>query len=319
MTSSLICASHSPLLYCYAKQPRDWSALQLAYEKRIKAVKEFDPDLVIAFGSDHFNGFFLKLMPSFCIGINATATDDIGGFPGKLDVPSETAINVTNFLRKNDIDPATSTDMKIDHAFSQTIHTMCGSLTAKPVIPIFINCICEPFVPFRRSRLMGEAIGNYIKSSKKRILLLASGGMSHHPRRYYPEIDHGPKEVNAWQKSGGSGDSSLSPKQWIKRLEKMHHEGAEMIARGERTAVDMRLNEEADMRFIKVLTSFNLDDFDDWDQSQLVQEAGIGSMELHTWIAATAAHKIAGGSKPKLDFYSVAPEIGIAAGILHGD
>ena len=143
--------------------------------------------------------------------------------------------------------------------------------------------------------------------------------MSHHPRRYYPEIDHGPKEVNAWQKSGGSGDSSLSPKQWIKRLEKMHHEGAEMIARGERTAVDMRLNEEADMRFIKVLTSFNLDDFDDWDQSQLVQEAGIGSMELHTWIAATAAHKIAGGSKPKLDFYLVAPEIGIAAGILHGD
>ena len=50
MTSSLICASHSPLLYCYAKQPRDWSALQLAYEKRIKAVKKFDPDLVIAFG-----------------------------------------------------------------------------------------------------------------------------------------------------------------------------------------------------------------------------------------------------------------------------
>ena len=62
-----------------------------------------------------------------------------------------------------------------------------------------------------------------------------------------------------------------------------------------------------------------LDDFDTWDQTKLIEEAGIGSMELHTWIAAAAAHKAAGGDKPKLDFYSVAPEIGIAAGIVHGD
>ena len=52
-----------------------------------------------------------------------------------------------------------------------------------------------------------------------------------------------------------------------------------------------------------------------WDQTKLIEEAGIGSMELHTWIAAAAAHKAAGGEKArKLDFYSVAPEIGIAAG-----
>ena len=105
---------------------------------------------------------------------------------------------------------------------------------------------------------MGEAIGNYAKLSNKRVLLLASGGMSHHPRRYYPEINDGPEEVSAWQNSGGEDDSSLSSEEWISRLEEMHHEGAEMIVKGERTAADMRLNEKSDKRFLKILSDFDM-------------------------------------------------------------
>lgn len=317
MTTALLCASHSPLLYCFAKEPDDWAALQAAFEARADAVAEFDPDLVIAFGSDHFNGFFLKLMPAFCVGLNASAVGDIGGFEGSLDVPTETAIDLVRFLRDNDIDPATSTDMTIDHAFSQTIHTMCGGLDNRPTIPVFINCITEPFVPFRRTRMMGEMIGHCAELMGKRVLFLASGGMSHHPRRYYPEIGDGPAEVTAWQLSGGDDPESLSAEEWIDRLEVMHHEGAEMIVRGERTAKDMCLNPESDKRFLDVLTSASLDEFDHWDQNELVAEGGIGSMELHTWIAATAAHQATGGSAPVLDFYAVTPELGIATGIVH--
>jgi 2,3-dihydroxyphenylpropionate 1,2-dioxygenase len=315
--TSLLCASHSPLLYCYAEAPKEWSALQQAFEIRAKAVADFDPDLVIAFGADHFNGFFLKLMPSFCIGLKATAVGDIGGFSGTLDVPSEIAVEAVKFLRAHDVDPATSTDMTIDHAFSQTINNMCGGLDARPTIPVFINCITEPFVPFRRSRMMGEAIGRFAQNTGKRVLLLASGGMSHHPRRYYPEFGAGPAEVTAWQNSGGDDIGSLTHAEWIDRLEVMHHEGAGMIVRGERTAKDMRLNAESDHRFLDVLTRFELAEFDDWDQLELVEEAGIGSMELHTWIAAAAAHKAAGGEAPELDFYAVTPELGIATGIVH--
>ena len=99
----------------------------------------------------------------------------------------------------------------------------------------------------------------------------------------------------------------------------MHHEGAEMIVKGERTAADMRLNEKSDKRFLKILSDFDLNKFDEWNQNELVREAGIGSMELQTWIAAASAHKAAGGKNPVLDFYSVAPEIGIAAGVVHGN
>ena len=315
----MICASHSPLLYCFAKAPDDWEALQAAFKVRQEAAQAFDADLVIAFGADHFNGFFLKLMPAFCVGLKATAVGDIGGFSGALDVPLDIATELVHYIRRNDLDPAVSTDMTIDHAFSQTINNMLGGLDAKPTIPIFINAIAEPFVPFRRTRLLGEAIGRFAAGCGKRVLFLASGGMSHNPRRYYPEPGDGSPEVTAWQMSGGDYPESLSPGQWIDLLEVMHHEGAEMIVRGERTAKDMKLNQEADERFLDVFCGNRLDEFDDWDQQKLVEEAGIGSMELHTWIAAAAAHRAAGGSAPVRDFYTVAPELGIACGIVHAN
>jgi 2,3-dihydroxyphenylpropionate 1,2-dioxygenase len=317
MNTALLCASHSPLLYCFAKEPEQWDELQAAFGARADAVAAFDPELVIAFGSDHFNGFFLKLMPAFCVGLNARAVGDIGGFEGPLQVPTEIAIELTDALRSSDIDPATSTDMCIDHAFSQSIHTLCGGLDRRPTVPVFINCITEPFVPFRRSRLLGDAIGRYALASGKRTLFLASGGMSHHPRRYYPELGDGPDDVTAWQLSGGTDPRSLSAAQWLDRLEEMHHEGAKMIVRGERTAKDMCLNPESDRRFLDVLTGPSLDDFDHWDPRELVATGGIGSMELHTWIAASAAQLAAGGRPPVVDFYAVTPELGIATGIAH--
>lgn len=317
MSTFLTCASHSPLLHCFAKPPADWDQLKTAFDARREAIKEFNPDLVVAFGSDHFNGFFMKMMPSFCVGTSAHATGDIGGYEGDLNVPEADAVSMVEHLRAEDIDPAISFRMTIDHAFSQTIHEMCGSLDAVPVIPVFINCITTPFVPFRRTRLLGESIGRWAKASGKRVLLLGSGGMSHHPTRYYPAKGEGDPDVEAWQLSGGDDPASMSPSQWLERLEVMHHEGAEMIVRGERTAAHMRLNEESDRKFLDVFTTGKLQEFDNWDQYKLVEEGGIGSMELHTWIAAAAAHQSAGGTNPELDFYTVAPELGIACGLVH--
>lgn len=317
MSSALVCASHSPLLYCFDKAPEDWEAIQRGFKEARSFVEKFDPELVFVFGSDHFNGFFLNLMPSFCVGFSAEATADIGGFSGPLDVPADIALAAVEHLQSDGIDPAVSYQMTVDHAFSQTIELMTGSLDAIPIVPIFINCITKPFVPFQRTRLLGESVGRFAKSLNKRVLFLASGGMSHHPRRYYPVFGEADESVSAWQLSGGRLKQSMSSQQWLDRLESMHIEGAKMITRGERTAADMRLNKESDDRFLDVLLAGRFKEFDSWNQDELVEQGGIGSMELQAWIAAAAAHKEHGGSNPSLDLYSVAPEIGIACGIVH--
>lgn len=315
----MICASHSPLMFCYKKEPQRWNELQQAIKTQHDAIRDFDPELVIAFGSDHFNGFFLKMMPSFCVGFKAEALNDIGGFPGQLDVPMPLALELARNLRSQDIDTSVSYAMTVDHAFSQTLHFMLGSVGARPVIPIFINCITDPFVPFNRTRMMGEAVGRFCRSLGRKILILASGGMSHHPTRYYPAMGDGTPEVEAWQISGGEAPGSLTREQWLQRLHDMHHEGAEMIVRGERTAKDMCLSAESDKRFLDAFTANNLDAFDNWQAQELIEAGGIGSMELHTWLAAANAHKECGGNAPQIGFYDVAPEIGIAAGVVYAD
>jgi len=318
MPTALVCASHSPLLYCYDKPPIEWDAIQAGFKESRRFVEDFDPELVFIFGSDHFNGFFLNMMPAFCVGLSAEAAGDIGGFSGNVDVPGDIALQSVDYLRQHGFDPAVSYQMTIDHAFSQTLHLMTGGLDAVPTIPVFINCITKPFVPFERTRALGKVIGEFASTLNKRVLMLASGGMSHHPTRYYPAFGEGEDKVAAWQLTGGKVKQSMSPEEWLDRLEVMHHEGAAMITRGERTAKDMRLNEASDRRFLDVLFHQDLSEFDSWDQDLLVEEGGIGSMELQTWIAALSAHLACGGDRPQLDVYSVAPEIGIACGIVHG-
>ena len=315
--TAMVCASHSPLLHCYDSEPRDFGKLQEAFRSTRQFIEDFDPQLVIAFGSDHFNGFFLNLMPAFCIGTAATATADIGGYPGELDVPSDVAIAAVESARQDGVDVSVSYQMTVDHAFSQTIHEMLGALTNKPVIPVFINCITPPYVPFHRTRMLGEVLGRFAVGLDRRVLFLGSGGMSHHPTRYYPEPGQGEPRVAAWQLTGGTSPESFTRAEWLERLDIMHHEGAKMITRGERTAKHMRLNEASDREFLDHLVTGDLEAFDSWDAPTLIERGGIGSMELHAWIAAASAHRACGGKDPQLDIYTHAPELGIAAGIVH--
>jgi 2,3-dihydroxyphenylpropionate 1,2-dioxygenase len=315
----LLCAVHSPLLYCHARKPERWDDIERVFAERKQAVAAFDPELVVAFGSDHFNGFFLNLMPAFCVGASAQGTADIGGFAGEVLVPKDTAFALVEYLREHDVDAAMSYRMKIDHAFTQLLTRVLNGMATRPILPIFINCITVPFVPFRRTRMLGEAVGRFAAGLGKRVLFLASGGMSHHPTPYYPPYGTGPAPVTAWQRSGGTEVGSLSEPEWLKRLEQLHVEAAEMIVRGERTAADMRLNEVIDRRFLDGLASGNLTAFDTWEPNQTIADAGVGFMELHTWIAATAAHLAAGGRAPVADLYAQTPELGVASGIVHGE
>jgi 2,3-dihydroxyphenylpropionate 1,2-dioxygenase len=318
MNAALLCASHSPLMYCYARAPDCHDAVDRIFAERARAIRVFDPELVFVFGPDHFNGFFMRLMPAFCLGTRCRAVADIGGFGGTLDVPAKTAIECVAHVRRTGVDLAVSYDMTVDHGFSQTMHRVLGAVDARPAIPVFINAIAEPYVPFRRSRLLGEAIGQFAAVNGGRVLFLASGGLSHNPTRYYPRYGTGEQEVTEYQLQGGVA-GGMNEQRWLLRLDVMHREGAEMLASGKRTRADLKLNPELDRRFLEILTTGELERMDEWDPVWLVEQAGIGSLEVHAWLAAAAAHRAAGGARPSVDLYAEALEYGIAFGIAHAD
>jgi 2,3-dihydroxyphenylpropionate 1,2-dioxygenase len=316
MSVALLCASHSPLMYCYARAPACHAATEQLFADRARAVRDFEPELVINFGPDHFNGFFLELMPPFCAGLACSAVGDIGGFAGPLKVPADLALACIGQVRDAGVDLAVSYQMTVDHGFSQTLMRVLGALDAYPTIPIFVNGIAPPYVPFKRSRLLGEAVGRFAAGLNRRVLFLASGGMSHNPLRYYPKYGTGGDEVSGYQLAGGHG-TGLTSQQWLDRLELMHREGARMLVDGTRTRADLKLNPEVDLKFLNTLCSGELQRFDAIDPAWMVEQAGIGSLELHTWVAAAAAHQAAGGAPPTVDIYAEALEYGIAFGMAH--
>jgi 2,3-dihydroxyphenylpropionate 1,2-dioxygenase len=315
MTSKLVCVSHSPMIMIRTKAPAEEAEILAYYDATAAAIGGFDPELVVAFGTDHFAGFFHALMPPYCIGSHAVAVNDVGGFAGDLQVPEQLAVELTDHLRASGFDPALSRRMKVDHAFSQPLHRLFGGVGTRPVVPVFIGAMSEPYLRFDRSRMLGEAVGRFVAASGKRVLFLGSGGLSHHPTRYYPLPGQANPEVAAWQLAG-EGGGTMSEERWLQRLLEMHREGAVMLADGRRTAEDICLNADFDAWFIEQMVAGDLTEIDALDPADTVKRAGIGSLELHTWIAAFAAHRAAGGAAPDRWMYVPALTYGIGYGML---
>ena len=227
-------------------------------------------------------------------------------------------LGLLEFLRQEGFDPAQSLKMTVDHGFSQTMKNVLGELDAYPSVPVFLSAMSTPFLPFRRSRQLGAAVGRYAATLGRRVLFLASGGLSHHPTRYYPLIGEASPEVEAWQMEGSAG-GTFTDEAWFETLLEMHVEGGRMLADGRRTREQVRLNPEVDRDFLTLISSGDLRGIDDWDIADLIEKAGIGFTELHGWVAAVSANLACGGSAPVVDFYLDTLEYAIGYGIVHAE
>ena len=63
MTLALVTMSHSPLLELVDPPAEVKAEVEAAFEEARAFVKDYDPDLVINIGPDHYNGFFYDIMP----------------------------------------------------------------------------------------------------------------------------------------------------------------------------------------------------------------------------------------------------------------
>lgn len=314
----MACASHAPLMYCYARAPAVHDDVDNAFARVQRAVEQFDPELVVIFGPDHYTSLFRQLAPPFTVAAACEAVDDIGGHPGRFNVPADLAVACVQNLAANDLDAAISYDFKVDHGVSQTLHKLTGAIDRYPVIPIIINTMTAPLPPFSRSRRLGTLIGRWARDLGKRTLFLGSGGLSHNPKVIYPDIGTGGPEVTSWQINGPLGDQ-MTKQSWFTRLDEIHRVAAVELAAGGITPEDCCFNEQFDRRVIDALESGRFSDLDSWDNAAIIEEAGIGAVEVHTWLAAAVANVEAGGRNPTCDIYAPAIEYGICVGVMHAD
>src|SRR3977135_4377841 len=173
--------SHSPLLNLPGPSQDLLDDVDSALADARQFVTSYDPELVVIFSPDHSNGFFYRTMPPFCIGTAATGVGDYGTYAGPLNVPEDVATDCARAVLESGIDVAISASMDVDHGTVQPLQKLFGDATARPVIPIFINSVATPLGPLRRVRALGAAVGTYLASLGKRVLIIGSGGLSHDP------------------------------------------------------------------------------------------------------------------------------------------
>src|SRR5271156_1691350 len=218
--------SHSPLLNLPGPAQDLLDDIDAALAQAREFVESFGPELVVIFAPDHYNGFFYKLMPPFCIGIDAQGV---------------------------------------------------GDARARPVIPIFINSVATPLGPLHRCRTLGTAVGSYLATLNKRVLVVGSGGLSHDPP--VPTMATATPTVVERIVHG----RPMTPEQRLARQTAVM-DAARSFANGKSEL--QPLNPAWDQRFLDILDNGRLGDLDQWSNSFIAHEGGNSAHEIRTWVAA---------------------------------
>jgi 2,3-dihydroxyphenylpropionate 1,2-dioxygenase len=292
--------SHSPLLNLPGPSQDLLDDIDTALTPARQFVEDFDPEIVVIFAPDHYNGFFYKLMPPFCIGTEAQGVGDYGTHKGPLDVPEAVAVGCAKAVLSAGVDIAISANMEVDHGTVQPLEKLFGSATARPVIPIFINSVATPLGPLHRCRTLGTAVGSYLATLGKRVLLVGSGGLSHDPP--VPTLSTATPQVVERIVHG----RPMTPEQRSARQTAVM-DAAKSFAAGESDLAP--LNPEFDRRFLEIVDSGHLGDLDTWSNSFIANEGGNSAHEIRTWVAAFAALAAAGPYRTDVRYYKPAPEL----------
>jgi 2,3-dihydroxyphenylpropionate 1,2-dioxygenase len=280
----------------YVPPPGDLrSRVDVALAEARTFVEDYDPELVVIFAPDHYNGFFYDMMPPFCVGGQAEAVGDFGTPAGPLSVDHDAAVALTEGALAAGIDIALSERMIVDHGFSQPLDILLGGIGKVPTVPVFINSVAEPFAPASRIRLLGDAIGRAAQRLNKRVLLIGSGGLSHDPP--VPRM----READTEEKVAKLIDNRNPSPEARAAREARTIAAAKAFAEG--GANLHPLNPEWDGLVLDTLAAGRLTDVDGWTTEWFIEQAGNSSHEVRTWIAAYAALAAQGPYEMTSRFY----------------
>jgi 2,3-dihydroxyphenylpropionate 1,2-dioxygenase len=293
-----ICASHTPLKDHHSPGGEVQQAVDACFARLRAEVAAYAPELVIVFGPDHFNGFFHRLMPAFCVGAQAVSIGDWNTPTGPLPTDPALAERLARHLFERDVDVAVSHRMEVDHGLTQTLAMLMDWAALPPVLPIFVNCVGAPRPPLKRVLALGRAVGEFAAALGRRVLLVGSGGLSHDPP--VPALAGAPPEVRERLINGGAlpGDARAA------RQARVIEEGLKQAA-GQSDCTP--LNPAWDRQFLERLVSRDLKALGAYTDDELTRDAGRGGHEVRCWLAVAAAMAAVGAPPPRVELYLPVP------------
>jgi 2,3-dihydroxyphenylpropionate 1,2-dioxygenase len=154
-----------------------------------------EPDAVVVIANDHLENFLLNVVPAFTILRGPRAAGEFAGRAYSWPVHFDAATGLLMELQDQGFDPAASLNAPIGYEFGIPM-TFLGLPPGTPVIPIFVNSYVPPQPSPDRCYEFGRALHRGAKALGLRLVVVASGGLSHYPgTKRYSNPDVGTDET----------------------------------------------------------------------------------------------------------------------------
>src|SRR5262245_31757056 len=152
-----------------------------AYQRLGLALRASRPDAIVIFAAEHWANFFVNNYPAFCIG---RASRYVGPLEESINLPRGT-VNGDGALApellpdcfERGVEPSFSDELTLDHGVMVPLHLLTPQHDV-PVVPVIVNALAPPLPTPMRCFDLGAAMAEVIRTSPKRIAVIASGGLS---------------------------------------------------------------------------------------------------------------------------------------------
>jgi hypothetical protein len=151
-----------------------------AFARVRRRLAELAADVVAIVGGDHIEAFFLTGVPALAVYAGRECAGTFGPYRYRFAIHEPLARAVVEQGIERGFDLLYTQDAVLDYAFFVPLHFTMPE-PAIPIVPLHVNVYLPPQPTPRRCYEWGRALGAIFAARPERVVLMASGGMSHYP------------------------------------------------------------------------------------------------------------------------------------------
>lgn len=170
-------SANRPTLEQQKKLRRD---AEVAFAMLRADLEQAKPDVLIVVANDQFVNFFWNNIPTFFVTIGDRVQGQFTRHKFAYQNHKELGKAILRAGMEKGIDFSYGEHVELQHTQTVPLYFLLPQPTL-PILPVYVNTWVDPAPSPRRCFQVGELIREVANSSKDRVAILATGGLSHFP------------------------------------------------------------------------------------------------------------------------------------------
>ena len=162
-------------------------------------------DALAIVAGDHVEAFFLDAVPALAVYVGTDCAGTFGRYRYRFPIHEPLARSIVEQGVERGFDLVYTQHAPLDYAFYVPLHFTMPAPPV-PIVPLHVNVYLPPQPTPRRCYEWGRALGEILRARPERVVLMASGGMSHFPgtdRYASPEFEYDRRLLEALKAGRG--------------------------------------------------------------------------------------------------------------------